>query len=187
MFSQIDPKFKDEKLPNSNLTIGGWGCFLCSLSNLAGGKIHPLELMKTPNGFVKGGLLVSGVLAQALGMERSETVKTAPKGWCIGVTDHYKNKGVPTHFVCVNMQTKKMIDPLAYPAKIEDNTYKYFQYRTFEGVPALDLEKFIPDWAEPAVEMARMANIQTDLTTELGKMKLYHLLMLLLKFFGKAK
>ena len=133
-YSQIDPEYKFLTLPKSSLTIGAQGCFLTSLCNLSGGTMSPPEAMKTKGGFVRGGYLISGVLAEALGMKRGKTIKEKPEGWCIGVTDKYKSKGVPTHFVCINHDTEEMIDPLTFPAKIEPNIYDFYEYRLFDEV-----------------------------------------------------
>lgn len=40
----------------------------------------------------------------------------------------------PTHFFCVNMDTKQQIDPLDFPAQIEPLTYPIVEYRPFTKV-----------------------------------------------------
>ncbi len=63
-------------------------------------------------------------------------VKTAPKGWSVGVTTHYASKGVPKHFFLVNGDV--MVDPLSFPAKFEPLKYKIVAYRAFGGIKLND-------------------------------------------------
>jgi hypothetical protein len=132
MYSQHDPAYDRLLLGKSKLTIHGYGCFLTSIANLYG--VHPTELLKVKGGVTDTGLVVSSVLAKYCGGEVLPTTKTAPKGWCIGMTDQYKNQGFPTHFLCVNMDTKQQIDPLDFPCNIEPLTYKIVEFRPFTGV-----------------------------------------------------
>ena len=135
IYSQVDPAYQNEKLPKSNLTIGGYGCFLTSLTNLAGGKVSPpvLAERKKDDGFVDGGLLISSVIAEELEMKATGRTKTPPDGWCIGVTADYAPK-YPTHFLMVNVKEGLQIDPLDYPARPEPITYNFYEYRTFDNV-----------------------------------------------------
>jgi hypothetical protein len=135
LYSQKDRAYCNEKLPKSNETIFQSGCYLCAIATLGQAK-DLLSFMRTSGAFVNGGLLVSDVLAKALGMTYIGEVKTAPKGWSIGVTTHYASKGVPKHFFLVNGEM--MIDPLSSPAKIEPLKYKIVAYRAFGGIKLND-------------------------------------------------
>lgn len=136
IYSQKDPAYAKKRLPKSWVTIGSHGCFLTSLCNLAGGVKSPDKLLKMEY-FTLGGNLYSGKVAEVLGMKMTGRTKMPPKGWCIGVTNKYAPR-VPTHFLCVNYHEGIQIDPLDYPAKIEPISYKFYEYRTFDGVKIKD-------------------------------------------------
>jgi hypothetical protein len=148
MFSQRDPSYDRLFLGKSKLTIHGYGCFLVSIANLYGR--HPTELLNVTGGVTSTGLVVSGVLAKYCGGVASSPTKVAPKGWCIAMTDKYKEQGFPTHFFCVNMDTKEQIDPLDFPAQIEPLTYPIVEYRPFTNVklpPPLTWQQEAEKWA----------------------------------------
>lgn len=191
-YSQIDPAYSAKLLPLSNLRIRGYGCLLCSLATLGQGEL--LDLLKVPGAFAQGGLAVSGVIAKAMGMFYVGPSTTAPKGWCIGRTDKYAAQGFPTHFLCVNVDTNEMIDPLKFPARIEPLTYKINQYRVFTGVklvfppppPVFEapVDPALPDWAQDVARKAQQAGIKTPLTQSLGDMPIYQALLLIEKYMS---
>jgi hypothetical protein len=152
LYSQKDPAYGYQKLGTSKLTVQGYGCFLCSIATLY--QRHPEELLQVPGAFVGSGNLVSGVLAKYCGGEAKPATTKPPKGWCIAMTDHYKDAGFPTHFFCVNPDTKEQIDPLDFPAKVEPLGYRIVQYRPFTNT-VLDTSKPVPQPIFPDVEIGR--------------------------------
>ncbi len=128
LYSQKDPAYSKKHLGKSKLTVHGYGCFVCSIATLY--QIDPAELLEVPKAFTKEGLLDSSKLAQFCGGEVTKKL-IAPDGWCIAMTDHYKDQGFETHFFCVNTQTNEMVDPLKFPARIEPISYKIKHYRVF--------------------------------------------------------
>jgi len=117
------------KLGHSNLTVNGYGCFLCSIATLY--QNSPIELLGVPGGFTDAGTLVSGELAKHCGGIAMPKTTEAPVGWCIAMTDHYASQGFPTHYFCVNMQTHEQIDPLKFPGAIEPLTFSIKEFRQF--------------------------------------------------------
>lgn len=130
LYSQRDPSYKNKLLPKSNLTMGNYGCYVTSIAIL--GQVHPVSLLKDKN-FAQGGLLYSQYAAEDAGMTYKGAFRS-PKGWCIGVTDHYKSQGFPTHFFVVNSELQLQVDPLKENPIIEPLTYSCMQYRLFDGV-----------------------------------------------------
>jgi hypothetical protein len=135
LFSQHDPNYTGIYLPNTKLSIHGYGCFLCSLASLF--QVDPLDIFEIPNAFDSGGLLRPNVIAEACGGQYVGKMPTNSKwqvhGWQIGETDFYKNKGFPTHFILVNFDTKQQVDPLKLPPLIEPLKYPIVSIRVFTG------------------------------------------------------
>lgn len=140
LYSQHDPSYDRLKIGSSTLTIHGYGCFLCSLGTLF--QKHPTEIMKIPNAITPDGLVVAGVIAKACGGDYTGQFQNG-FGWQIAQTDHYAAQGYPTHFFCVNMQTKQQIDPLKFPAVVEPLSYHVVNVRVFTGTK-LDTSVAIP-------------------------------------------
>lgn len=132
LYSQRDPLYKSLKLGSSALTVGDYGCFLCSIANLY--QKPPTELLTVAGAFDDDGTLHSDTLAKFCGGSAGAKTTEAPEGWCIAQTDHYASKGFATHFFCVNAQTKEQIDPLAFPATILPLTFAIQFYRPFTNV-----------------------------------------------------
>lgn len=129
--SQVDPDVRDEPLGKSKLKVGGYGCFIASLATL---YQRPLkDLLKVVGGIDANGNTNSAVIAKECQGEALQSTATPPKGWCIAVTDRYAPQN-PTHFFCVNMDTKQQIDPLDFPAKPEPLTYNIVRFRPFTNV-----------------------------------------------------
>jgi hypothetical protein len=134
-YSQKDPAYSDLKLGKSKLTIGGFGCFLCSIATLY--QRDPRDLLNIAGGVTDAGLVDSDRLARACGGSAERKTGIIPKGWCIAMTRDYAEQGYPTHFFCVNMDKGEQvdqIDPLDYPAKPEPLTYKIDHFRPFANV-----------------------------------------------------
>lgn len=129
--AQVDPKFRDLPLGPSRLKVGGYGCFIASLATIFQKPLQ--ELLNVPGGVDANGNTNSSVIAAYCQGEALPPTTLPQKGWCIGVTDHFAPQ-FPTHFVCVNMDTKQQIDPLDFPAKPEPLTYKIKQFRPFKGI-----------------------------------------------------
>lgn len=129
--SQHDPAYKNLKLGKSKLSIAGYGCFATSLGTLFQKSLA--EIMAIPGGITDEGLVVASVIAKACGGSSLPGTTVAPKGWCIAKTDKYAAQGFPTHFFCVNMDTKQQIDPLDFPAQVEPLSYPVVEYRPFTG------------------------------------------------------
>lgn len=136
LYSQHDPAYDRLTLGTSNLTIHGFGCFLCSIATLY--QVSPKDLLQLPNIFNAQGLLFPGTLAAAFGGTYADEGSSKPDGWCIAMTNHYASLGYPTHFFCVNPQTKQQIDPLKFPAIVEPLSYEIKDYRSFTNIK-LDL------------------------------------------------
>jgi hypothetical protein len=132
LYSQRDPLFKNQKLGKSSLTVGDYGCFLCSIATLY--QKSPAELLGVAEAFDDQGILNSNILAQCCGGTAGTKTTDAPEGWCIAQTDHYASKGFTQHFFCVNVKTKEQIDPLKFPAAIEPLTFNIQSYRPFTNV-----------------------------------------------------
>jgi len=139
LYSQHDPSYDRLTLGTSNLTIHGYGCFLCSIATLY--QHSPVELLKVPGGFTQDGLLIPDVLAKAC-EGGSLGTQSLPSGgmWQIAMTDHYAHLGYPTHFFCMNPDAKEQIDPLKFPCVVEPLSYNIVQYRPFTNVK-LDLHQ----------------------------------------------
>lgn len=163
LYSQHDPSYDRLKLGDSNLTIHGYGCFLTSLANLF--QKSPVELLKIKGGINADGLLIASVIAKECGGEYLGQAQTG-EGWQIAQTDHYTAQGFPTHFFCVNLQTKQQIDPLKFPAIVEPLKYKIVNVRVFKGqvlkpeviqpIPVGPFPDVAPDrWSAPAIEKAK--------------------------------
>lgn len=170
LYSQKDPAYSNQRLGGSKLTVNGYGCFLCSIATIYQRPVT--ELLKVPGAFVGDGNLVSSVLAKHCGGEAKPATTTPPKGWCIAMTDHYKDAGFPTHFFCVNPDTKEQIDPLDLPAKVEPLSYKIVQYRPFTN-PALDTTAPVPVPVFSDVEIGRWSEKSIRYVKDRGWMKGY--------------
>lgn len=141
LYSQKDPAYGHRKLGKSKLTVSGFGCFVCSIATLY--QRHPEELLAVTGGIQNDGNLISDVLARACGGRALPGTTKPPTGWCIAKTDHYASAGYPTHFFCVNPQTREQIDPLDLPAKVEPLTYRILEYRPFTNT-VLDTSAPVP-------------------------------------------
>lgn len=157
IYSQYDPKFKNVKLGFSELTIGSHGCYLTAIANLA--QVNPVALMndakKAKNGF-QGALLVSSIIAELCDMKYDGATTSRPKGISIAVTNDNARLGIPTHFFIL-LADGRMIDPLTYPAKIEENKYSIVQYRKFSGIKLdpTDYEEDLRPWFEIEMDRAK--------------------------------
>ncbi len=134
--SQNDPAYRNVKLGKSKLGVPGYGCFATSLGTLFQKPLT--EVLAVPGGITDAGLVVSGVIAKAFGSTTATVVKNVPgavppKGWCIAMTNKYA-PDFPTHFFCVNMDTRQQIDPLDFPAQVEPLTYPIVEWRVFNNV-----------------------------------------------------
>lgn len=146
--SQHDPAFKSWKLGKSKLNIAGYGCFASSLSTLFQKPLADILAIK--GGITDDGMVVASVIAKACGGVSSPAINIAPKGWCIAVTNKYAPQGFPTHFICVNMDTKQQIDPLDFPAQVEPLSYPIVEYRPFTGVKLVTSQT----WQQEAQQFA---------------------------------
>lgn len=177
-YSQVNPEYSWKKLGNSPYTVGGWGCFLVSIANLA--QVHPSPLLDRANesGAINDqGLLYSADVAKLCGMESTGRQSTWPETHCIGVTKDLMTVGVPTHFF-VLLEDGRMVDPLDKDPQPRQNKYSVYEYRTFSGVK-IDTTEESPEWADKSVEQAILAGIKTDPNESLGNLKFYHLLVAL--------
>ena len=105
-YSQHDPAFDRLPLGKTRLTVRGFGCFVVSLATLY--QTPPQKILAVPGAFTPSGLLMPSLIAKACDGVYQGVVKT-PTGWVIAVTDHYAYLGYPTHFFCMNPQTKQQI------------------------------------------------------------------------------
>lgn len=130
-YSQRDPAYKDLKIGNSKLTIGGYGCVVQSMATLF--QVDTKIILAIPGAFTLEGLARTDVIARALGGKALPSQKTPPKGWCMAVTNRYAPQ-FPTHFFPFNADIGLRVDPLDFPADPERNEYGIIEYRPFEGV-----------------------------------------------------
>lgn len=156
--SQNDPAYRSLKLGKSKLSVSGYGCFATSLGTLFQKTLA--EIMAILGGITDDGLVVSSVIAKACGgaVVPPPVGPNIPKGWCIAVTNKYAPQGFPTHFFCVNMETKQQIDPLDFPAQVEPLTYPIVEFRTFSGVKLVTAQT----WQEEAKRFAQENGIIAD-------------------------
>lgn len=132
LYSQHDPAFQNLTLGQSHLTVGGFGCFLCSLATIY--QRSPQSLLSIPNAVTPEGLLIASVIASNCGGEALPATNVPPQGWCIAQTDHYAPLGFSTHFFVCNPQANQMVDPLKFPALIEPISYHIVNYRPFTKI-----------------------------------------------------
>lgn len=129
LYSQKDPAYKDLLLKPSRLSVGDYGCFAMSLATLY--QEDPRKILEIPGAFDRSGLLYSGIISKSLGGLALPKTKSPPKGWAVAMTDHYAPR-FPTHFFLVNHDLGMQIDPLKYPANIENKiSFKIVEYRPF--------------------------------------------------------
>lgn len=133
MWSQHSKEYGSDFLPGSKLTIWDYGCYLCSICSLANTKDNPAIIAKKYKSSFKNGEVISKVLAINLGLKYLGVSKTQPKDKiCIGVTNHYKKVGFPTHFFL--MFNDFQADPLDEKTQWRERTYDCFEYRLFDGI-----------------------------------------------------
>lgn len=150
-YSQKDPAYSTLKIGNSKLTISGFGCVVQSIATLF--QVDPKIILAIPGAFTPEGLAVIPVIAKALGGEALPATKTAPKGWCMAVTDRYAPQ-FPTHFFPFNADVGLRADPLDNPATPEKNDYRIVEYRPFKGVK-FDHTQLTPNGPFPDVPVTR--------------------------------
>jgi len=151
LYSQRDPAYDRKKIGQSNLTVHGFGCFVVSIANLF--QKQPETLLNVIGGYTPEGLLYAKVLAKECGGEYIGRATTG-EGWQIAQTDHYQRQGYETHFFCVNLEKRQMIDPLKFPATVETLAFRIVNVRVFTGVK-LDTSVTIPTGPFPDVGLER--------------------------------
>lgn len=148
--SQNDPAYRSLKLGKSKLSVTGYGCFATSLGTLFQKSLA--EILAIPGGITAEGLVVSGVIARACMSSALPATTIPPKGWCIAMTNKYAAQGFPTHFFCVNNDTKQQIDPLDFPAQVEPLSYPIVDYRPFTRVALVTSKPWQQEAQEWAIE-----------------------------------
>lgn len=140
-YSQRDPQYRDLRIGTSKLTVGGYGCLVQTMATLF--QVDTSVILAIPGAFTPEGLARTDVIARALGGKALPATQTAPKGWCMAMTDHYSPQ-FPTHFFAVNIERKLQVDPLDFPSKVEQLAgYRIVEYRPFTGI------KFDPSQIQP--------------------------------------
>lgn len=141
-FSQRDPKWRNVKLGFSNVTIGGFGCFMTCESMLTN-KWNPVEvneILKKANAINKFGNQDQAKAAKALGLKLDGKSLLKPNFICIAETldfDRPQTVEKEQHFfVFAPKGTYKddgdyILDPLSYPCKWRKNNYRVRTYRLF--------------------------------------------------------
>lgn len=137
IYSQKDPAYRNMRLGKSKLTVGSHGCFVSSLATLY--QKTPEAILAIPGAINDNGYVNSHLVAKACGGLATAPLfpgkeSMLPKGWCIAMTDYYKQAGYPTHFFLVNVEKKLQIDPLDFPAQAEELVYPIVEYRPFTNV-----------------------------------------------------
>ena len=146
-YSQNDPRWKNKFLGKTKLTVGGWGCFFCDLCTLY--QVDPLEMLKHTELWDNNGNIDSNAFAKLCGGVALPPSKTPVKGISIGITNKYAPQS-PTHFVVVDMDADKEIDPLDFPAVVEKRTYNFYEYRQFTNIKLV----ITSTWQEEAQKFA---------------------------------
>lgn len=129
LYSQKDPRWKDDRLGTCSDTIANSGCNLCSMSMLGG--ILPPEANKNVS-YTNGCLMSDQGNAEQFGLKYLGRTTDAPWFMCKAETDHWKSKGVPQHFF-VWRPDGMIADPLDYPCVWKKNPYHIVSYRLFEA------------------------------------------------------
>ena len=158
--SQRDPNVRNLPLGKSKLTIGSHGCFVAALATLYQRPVR--DVLAIDGAVNNGGYVNSQIVAKAFGGSALPPVKPTatvlPKGWCIAMTDHYKEAGYPTHFFLVNVEKKLQIDPLDSPAQVEPLVYPIVEYRPFTNVKLITQQT----WQEETKEWCISNGIITE-------------------------
>ncbi len=129
-YSQRDPKWVNEQLGNSNLTLGTASCLITCLAILSDKTPSEVNtLLKTNNGF-SGPLVIVETAAKLLGLRYLVDRTTPLLIPCIAVTDHFAPK-FPTHFF-VDLGNGRIIDPL--DGQTKSNPYNIIGYRNVSPV-----------------------------------------------------
>lgn len=126
-YSQSDPRWKSKKLGTSSVSIGGYGCAITAVANLAG--VTPEEVnskLVTYGGFRDGNLIVWSKAAELFELPYKSSTKDAAFFPTIAETDNFKAKGVPQHFF-VLLEDGTIIDSL--DGKHKSNPYRIVGYR----------------------------------------------------------
>lgn len=126
MYSQRDPKYQETRLGTT--TIPKDGCAVMSLATLF--QRDPLEVLALGTFNSRGEMDIRKTI-EALGGKLTYRGQKKPIGWCMAKTDHFKPYS-PTHFFPLN--DAQCIDPLDYPARRKDNSYRITEYLWIEGV-----------------------------------------------------
>lgn len=127
--SQNDPQWKNIQLGTSDKTIGGYGCFITSLSMLAG-KMPPQtnNLLKMNGGYTNGSLVNSERASEILGIEYNGKTTNAQSNTCIAETDSFRPRILQHFFVWLG--NNEIIDPI--DGKRKTNPYHIVSYRLFK-------------------------------------------------------
>lgn len=140
IYSQTDPKYSGLTLGPTGPTIGKDGCLFMSLCTLY--QVDPVQMLKNSGLFDAQGNLYSDYFAKACGgeylgiVDQSQLAQLAAD-WCIAMTNYYETSFHTEHFFCFNHRTGEGIDPLKFPAGVEQligTRYPIVQVRGFSNV-----------------------------------------------------
>ncbi len=131
--------YPNVKLGFSNTyTIAQAGCVLTSMAMFA--EIDPVTAnnrVKAQKGF-NGASMIWSVAAFALGLKYSG-MGDVPRYPCLGITDHYKSSGYPTHYFIV-LDPQTIVDPLDGKVK-PFSTYRIIGYQYVQPISLLTMEQ----------------------------------------------
>lgn len=140
MYSQNDPKWKNLKLGNSELTIGADGCKLTALSWIVKKTPDVVNEILKKGGAFSGALLTDSICAEVLDLEFNGRSTTPPDYMCIAETIWSKASPLQ-HFVIY--ENGHILDTWDGLQKTMD-THPIQNYRLFKVKDVLEPPKLTP-------------------------------------------
>jgi len=151
--SQRDKRWANEKLGNGSTTIGGYGCYITSLSNLSK-EYNPSQVntILRKGGCFNGDLLINPErIAKLLNLEyhgRNNMVIRNPEYRTIAEVDMSPAVGKQQHFVVIK-EDGSIIDPWNGTIRPK-GTYPLVSYRLFKRLPDTPLTPITPEPIKPS-------------------------------------
>jgi hypothetical protein len=131
---QTDPRWANETIGHTNLTIKDYGCFITSLGNLSDRTPSEVNKILTDGGVINSKGLITDKIraAQLLGLDYNGISDRKPDYDTIIETDYYDKKPTPAkeqHFLNIKADGAR-IDTLP---NTNPNKYRIVSYRLFEA------------------------------------------------------
>lgn len=151
--SQVDSRWRHQRLGTGRLTIGQVGCFLSCLSMLSYKDILEVnQLLIDRGGFANGDMMISSKAAKILDLKYDGITVNKPDHICVAETKHFAPR-VPQHFFVfapqgtVSPSRDLMLDPLSNPATMDWQPVKY-KVKTYRLFHEKEVDEPIEDSAE---------------------------------------